>query len=600
MNNDRKKVTLNINPSISCDVASAAANLGSPVVNLPSEGAEVVFTPKHRLARSPVRQGPFVSTPRPGSEATDESLLNLVGETTIITRARLRALSLEEGRKNLEFEQGIENSLAKLRDLRTDTNLKVKSQELSTLNKKVSGKVPLCAKPFLTLSDQITDRLPQSLGEDRTLTQSQILFPASDQTSVVSANSGTTEGGCISTQQAYLTALTSEDIVEASKASTVVSNHSKPPEPLSPKVIINQIEPISKVTEVVSPSSDKDYQILSKPTTKDSGCAIANPTIKLSPKMDTTIAEAKTAAMRPAVPTFLSPQTYHPSRGLASSFIGNYERSSIANGWDNTLKIAYFGSFLEGAANLWYKLYSENPANNQKTWDNIKDDFLAEFGDPDITKAIKSRLENRKQLPNEKVKDFFYELSMLYYEYDQTMNDESFIDYFEKGLTERSGYHYYWLTHPPNTKPTTLEEIKELAITIDKAPPIVGVLPVTPPVLAGPTQRNIYPQVFNRGNGNGAPRPPMYRPSNTNGRYYNQGTGQSRNPVPRANTTYSNQGQYNRQGSNTNYTRPQKNTPNFQQSNQKSRTFNNRPRCFTCSGIGHYASACPNFRGRQN
>src|SRR3978361_1848491 len=86
---------------------------------------------------------------------------------------------------------------------------------------------------------------------------------------------------------------------------------------------------------------------------------------KMGLKMDATMAEAKSAIMNPAIPAFLSPQTYHPSRGVATNFIKDYERSSIANGWNNALKISYFSSFLEGASNLWYKRYSENPANSQ-------------------------------------------------------------------------------------------------------------------------------------------------------------------------------------------------------------------------------------------
>lgn len=598
MSNDSKKISLKVKPLFTSDEAASAPNLDSPLVTQPSDKAELVFTPKHKLARSPVRQGPFASTPRPNLAPTDDFPFNSVGGNTIITRARQRALSLEEGRKKLEFEQGIEDSLLKLRELRTH-NPQAKSQELITLDYKTIGNPQPLSKPFSSQSD-LTGEPPSVIEDDKTLTQGQFLISANVQPTEVDRNANATEESNSSTQGVTFATLPNDSGVQSVEIPTVHNLPNRPPKPLSPKVIINTPTSGSNRSEVSSPSSEEDYQVRGKPVTEPSGSSVPITAFQKSPKMDTTIADAKTATLRPAVPTFLSPQTYHPSRGLASSFIGNYERSSIANGWDNTLKIAYFGSFLEGAANLWYKLYTENPNNKQKTWDNIKDDFLSEFGDPDISKTIKSRLESRKQLPNEKVKDFFYELSILYYEFDQTMNEEQFIEYFEKGLTEQCGYHYYWLTHPPNDKPRSLDEIKELASTIDKAPTIVGMVPAAPPVATGPPQRNVYPQNFYRGNGYRHPQTPSYRPPNGKMQSYNQVPRQTYDVAAGATAAVNGRGQYNLRGNGRNYTQPRQKPPNFYQFNQRSRTSDNRPKCFACNGLGHYASACPNYRGRQN
>ncbi|KAG5862199.1 hypothetical protein JTB14_023882 [Gonioctena quinquepunctata] len=110
-----------------------------------------------------------------------------------------------------------------------------------------------------------------------------------------------------------------------------------------------------------------------------------NPTIMAN----TTINDALLAEKTPSIPDFISPATYNPCKGNANSFIKGYNRTAIANGWDEKLKICYFGSFLEGAANIWYTIYTNLAANNTKTWSDISEDFIKEFGDQDVKKVLK-------------------------------------------------------------------------------------------------------------------------------------------------------------------------------------------------------------------
>ncbi|KAJ8928977.1 hypothetical protein NQ314_018382 [Rhamnusium bicolor] len=343
--------------------------------------------------------------------------------------------------------------------------------------------------------------------------------------------------------------------------------------------------------------------------------------------MDTTITEALTAHKTPAIPTFINPQTFHPSKGNPCNFINNYKRTAIANSWDNTLKIAYLGSFLEVSANLWYKMYSNNKQNAQKGWTHIVDDFLQEFEDSNLMTDLLARVKNRKQGPNESIKDYFYELKTVFYEYDQTLNPQKFIKFFEEGLTQEATYHYYWLTHPPNHTPTTLMEIKELATTIDKAPRRCQ--EQTPPQYAPQSQQNYQPsqQNINTEDTPGFSRKPLqprrhyetrkfpnqYGQYNQNRNLYNSERSYQNSPTRQhqppttsrefvsTNQRGRNIGQTNTYRGN-NYQRPPLNT-----NLPMTRTTDNRPKCYNCNRLGHFATTCPNAarsypngRGRQN
>lgn len=315
--------------------------------------------------------------------------------------------------------------------------------------------------------------------------------------------------------------------------------------------------------------------------------------------MDTTIADARGTA-KPAVPTFISPPIFHPSRGLASTFIANYERTALANGWDNGLKITYFPSFLDGGASLWYKLYSSDGRNAQNTWGRIIEDFLEEFDDPDILRSRLRKLEQRKQGENETVKDYYYELKTLFYEVNQGLEFDAFVKYFEDGLTEESSYHYYWLTHPPNSRPTTFEDVKELAVTIDKAPRKPNHGSLSQNEARGGEAVNINNRPAKHFYNNRPQNYPTYVPQE--GSFENKGPGynyinysnqrkspQSWNRFRDRNTGFN--------GGNLNRTQSYNVAGNNYRSTTdrplpETRTNNNRVRCYNCNRIGHFASSC--------
>ena len=180
------------------------------------------------------------------------------------------------------------------------------------------------------------------------------------------------------------------------------------------------------------------------------------------------------------------------------------------------------------------------------------------------------------------------------------MDEDEFIKYFEKGLSEQSNYHYYWLTHPPNQKPRTFEEIKELAATIDKAPPMVSPFSVEPPTTRRQFPPNNYQTSYNYNNNRPQHNPNQGRP-NYNGPHPGPTYNPMRNP-PRRQMGPSNGRGGASNGYNGGFRPENQQNQGRNNSNPRTRTTNNRPRCFTCGGIGHYSSTCPNpknFRERQ-
>ncbi|KAJ8911405.1 hypothetical protein NQ315_011372 [Exocentrus adspersus] len=120
---------------------------------------------------------------------------------------------------------------------------------------------------------------------------------------------------------------------------------------------------------------------------------------------NTTLREAIDNGRTPSTPKFISPTTFNPATGNALTYIRAYDRTAVANGWTDAYKINYFGSFLEGAAGIWYEEYKGEAGNANKTWQQITNDFCAEFAGPNHMKLAKSKFANRRQQDGEDIKD---------------------------------------------------------------------------------------------------------------------------------------------------------------------------------------------------
>ncbi|KAG5869822.1 hypothetical protein JTB14_037557 [Gonioctena quinquepunctata] len=136
---------------------------------------------------------------------------------------------------------------------------------------------------------------------------------------------------------------------------------------------------------------------------------------------NTTIEETLPRTLQPATPKFIPPPTFNPGTDKASVFLRTYERTAI---------------FLEGAANIWYNRYIENEENYKKTWKDTTNDFLEEYNSGVIKRDLEMRLLQRKQKWNENIREYFFDLQTLFYEYDPSMDPEEFRKFFENGISQ--------------------------------------------------------------------------------------------------------------------------------------------------------------------
>jgi len=136
---------------------------------------------------------------------------------------------------------------------------------------------------------------------------------------------------------------------------------------------------------------------------------------------------------------------------------------AVANNWNDALKILYFQSFLQGAANLWYTEYKEgHPDSN---WPLICQAFKKEFDDDNCSLRLLAKVRERTQDPLEPTRKYFYDLRVRYEEYKRDIDFGEFQEIFQNGLTTEAKARYYWLIHFPNQPPRSLEEIKLLCVT---------------------------------------------------------------------------------------------------------------------------------------
>ncbi|KAJ8910660.1 hypothetical protein NQ315_016038, partial [Exocentrus adspersus] len=117
-----------------------------------------------------------------------------------------------------------------------------------------------------------------------------------------------------------------------------------------------------------------------------------------------------------------------------------------------------------GAAGIWYEEYKGEAGNANKTWQQITNDFCAEFAGPNHMKLAKSKFANRRQQDGEDIKTYYFDLVTLAYEVDPKMPMEAFRERFEDGLLPALQESYLTLATPTMSK----DQLKSLVLKVSE------------------------------------------------------------------------------------------------------------------------------------
>lgn len=148
-----------------------------------------------------------------------------------------------------------------------------------------------------------------------------------------------------------------------------------------------------------------------------------------------TLSDIIHANTTPATPKFVRANSFNPVHDTdAYTFLRNYERSALLNGWGDREKLLYFEAFLEGSAEIWFKNYKLDQSNQNKNWKDVADDFKTEYVNKDLLKDLRRKLKDRKQGDNEDILTYYYDLLDLAYRVDPNTSLAEIQELFEAGL----------------------------------------------------------------------------------------------------------------------------------------------------------------------
>ncbi|VVC27872.1 Retrotransposon gag domain [Cinara cedri] len=115
------------------------------------------------------------------------------------------------------------------------------------------------------------------------------------------------------------------------------------------------------------------------------------------------------------------------------SFINKYNMSASINDWSDEDKIRYFPGFLESTA---LKTYENIPDNRdiKSKWSNLEKHYRRQFEPTDQIDILRSQLEKRKQLDDEKPMVYITDIEYLCRRVDPLMAQQEIIRNIMKGL----------------------------------------------------------------------------------------------------------------------------------------------------------------------
>ena len=272
---------------------------------------------------------------------------------------------------------------------------------------------------------------------------------------------------------------------------------------------------------------------------------------------------------KPATPKFTSPTTFDPDLDDVYEFIRNYETTAIQNNWDDNLKLNYFGSYLKGQAQVWYRIYAQT--NPDANWVTLMIDFRREFLYNVHAGEFKTKLRYRRQRENEPIINYLRDILYLCLQVDPNMAENVKREHFEQGLLPK------YLYDIKMKKLGTFDEVKEFVKTINETE--MEVLKCT----------NLSSPAFATFSGNSVNRqlPSVQKEQKDIAEIVKEEVTKALQNLNLGNNSKpSSSGLPPRQGS-QNY-----NPSNNFNKNFRSRTVNSKPVCFSCGKPGHTSRMC--------
>lgn len=141
-----------------------------------------------------------------------------------------------------------------------------------------------------------------------------------------------------------------------------------------------------------------------------------NNTSNMNNTGDHTLAKLLGKGQAKAISRFHEPPTFHHASSNATTFLHDYDRAALINGWDFATKISYLTIHMVGPAGKWFEFYINDRTNVNKTWDEVKNDIKKKFNGGEDTRQQKYR--EREQQPYEDIRSYFLEKQMLAYDFD--------------------------------------------------------------------------------------------------------------------------------------------------------------------------------------
>ncbi|KAL4134765.1 hypothetical protein QTP88_006480 [Uroleucon formosanum] len=114
------------------------------------------------------------------------------------------------------------------------------------------------------------------------------------------------------------------------------------------------------------------------------------------------------------------------------SFLKQYNRAALINGWSDNDKTLYIAAFLEGSALTFFDNIQDNIANIK--WIDLEKNLRKEFEPIAQTEMIRLILEKRKQLEDESTVSYINEAESLCRRIDKNMSQEEIVRNIMKGL----------------------------------------------------------------------------------------------------------------------------------------------------------------------